>query len=648
MIRGEKDLPKEFSHHRKGEPCPLRRLDSFQFYTKDKNDKNVNIPLEAISSARSTVYGKGKVLPWSQKDQLSTSSSSKGITVEFEVIEWALEITETPAVPSTLWVLSPIAWYQLLNPAPDYASHHYDLSLKFHITVTIYRALLANPKHTMTSILKEFTSRSSKFAVEEKDIWTHAPFVIKHISDDHRIKKTEFMSLLRNPPPHSSSTFPSKSSSKSTGESNVPPSVNGAVFNQLKKSKSHANSNQNTSPALQKSEKSSDSVVNSKHAVTLAAVMPAAEKQSELKVSTQEDESVVRKNNNIDSESDTEDNEEHSKSNTSGLKRKLSTQSLEESSVVPSQRRKVSNPFTSSRKIDALELAARMPRELLDDNGQLQCCCCPVTFPRLDVNTFVTHLQKHRNTLLSNLFERERMILRMQSFLNQIRVRYVIETILASPDLSTLSSSPSVNTSNFNVLSPNANANASVHLSNLPSYGNNFSHFIRKDKTKFFDNLHVNRTVQTFESIDKKSPPQIVRNAPVDEWADKFGTDWILTVGKTLPQTKAPEVENNNTPLIEEVIEVDSDGENLHPSPTLNPEKRHLPSNNNTNSSSARDITNDCKVAEKSTHFAKFHGGENHHPNNTNTYPKSIEDTSHKISDSNNEFGSNETVNKID
>jgi hypothetical protein len=161
-------------------------------------------------------------------------------------------------------------------------------------------------------------------------------------------------------------------------------------------------------------------------------------------------------------------------------------------------------------------------------------------------------------------------------------------------------------------------------------------------------NLHVNRTVQTFESIDKKSPPQIVRNAPVDEWADKFGTDWILTVGKTLPQTKAPEVENNNTPLIEEVIEVDSDGENLHPSPTLNPEKRHLPSNNNTNSSSARDITNDCKVAEKSTHFAKFHGGENHHPNNTNTYPKSIEDTSHKISDSNNEFGSNETVNKID
>eukprot|EP01127_Copromyxa_protea_P023876 TRINITY_DN9162_c0_g1_i1.p1 TRINITY_DN9162_c0_g1~~TRINITY_DN9162_c0_g1_i1.p1 ORF type:complete len:351 (+),score=56.86 TRINITY_DN9162_c0_g1_i1:1-1053(+) len=79
----------------------------------------------------------------------------------------------------------------------------------------------------------------------------------------------------------------------------------------------------------------------------------------------------------------------------------------------------------------ALLLLKNIPRIYLNDKGRLECYICQITFPKVEINEFRSHLHKHRTNMVCVFSEKERMSLRYLSFLNQLRVRSFIENELA-------------------------------------------------------------------------------------------------------------------------------------------------------------------------------------------------------------------------
>lgn len=74
----------------------------------------------------------------------------------------------------------------------------------------------------------------------------------------------------------------------------------------------------------------------------------------------------------------------------------------------------------------------RIPQLYCNDKGRLCCFICQKTYSKIQLLEFATHLHQHRTNMLCVFSEKERMAMRMSSFLNQLRTRTFIETNLAN------------------------------------------------------------------------------------------------------------------------------------------------------------------------------------------------------------------------
>eukprot|EP01129_Flabellula_baltica_P013702 TRINITY_DN6419_c0_g1_i1.p1 TRINITY_DN6419_c0_g1~~TRINITY_DN6419_c0_g1_i1.p1 ORF type:complete len:219 (-),score=46.45 TRINITY_DN6419_c0_g1_i1:5-661(-) len=69
----------------------------------------------------------------------------------------------------------------------------------------------------------------------------------------------------------------------------------------------------------------------------------------------------------------------------------------------------------------------KIPKQILNENGRLSCYLCNKSFPKKKMDDLISHMEKHQVNFLCSLNEEERNILRISSFLNQMRVRAAIE-----------------------------------------------------------------------------------------------------------------------------------------------------------------------------------------------------------------------------
>jgi len=75
----------------------------------------------------------------------------------------------------------------------------------------------------------------------------------------------------------------------------------------------------------------------------------------------------------------------------------------------------------------------QIPSMCLNDSGRLFCYICQKTYAKVHLADFVGHLHNHRTNMLCVFSEKERNAMRMNSFLNQLRVREFIEVTLHNP-----------------------------------------------------------------------------------------------------------------------------------------------------------------------------------------------------------------------
>jgi hypothetical protein len=88
---------------------------------------------------------------------------------------------------------------------------------------------------------------------------------------------------------------------------------------------------------------------------------------------------------------------------------------------------------TKSRQYNGVRDYSSIPaRYLSEDKRRLLCFVCSQTMRVEEVEQFVKHVNKHRSNLVGEMLDKDRVAFRLQSFLNQSRVRNFIETSLAS------------------------------------------------------------------------------------------------------------------------------------------------------------------------------------------------------------------------
>jgi hypothetical protein len=201
----------------------------------------------------------------------------------------------------------------------------------------------------------------------------------------------------------------------------------------------------------------------------------------------------------------------------------------------------------------------RIPQLYCNGIGRLCCFICQKTFSKTQLLEFATHLHQHRTNMLCVFSEKERMAMRMSSFLNQLRTRTFIETTLAGTDNALIEDQP------MEIISPLANLPAfpPLHLENNLPLPNAAELFIpqvkapsrgrgRPGKTNFYvENSERPAKIQATKekSMKKQKKEEFDSEITSEEESEEYRHDGAQKKRK-MNATKAKLVgkKNNKTP----------------------------------------------------------------------------------------------------